>query len=98
MGPRSDSNRSRERCGFGNRTVEGGDAAIVRLYGWARATPLEESELTERLIADPYDDLGRRRQVIEVLIERTTTSCGYGVPVMEKVRERQRADRGRRYK
>ena len=79
-------------------SFEEGDAAIVRLYGRARATPLEESELTERLIADPYDDLGRRRQVIEVLIERTTTSCGYGVPVMEKVRERQRADRGRRYK
>jgi hypothetical protein len=26
------------------------------------------------------------------------TSCGYGVPVMSFVRERRRADRGRKYK
>ena len=38
------------------------------------------------------------RQVIEIDVERTMTSCGYGVPVMEVVRERQRADRGRAYK
>jgi hypothetical protein len=36
--------------------------------------------------------------VVEIDVERTMTSCGYGVPVMELVRERQRADRGRRFK
>ena len=62
MGPRSDSNRSRERCGFGNRTVAPGAAGIVRLYGQARTTLLEESELTERLVADPCGDPDRGRR------------------------------------
>jgi len=39
-----------------------------------------------------------KRQVIEVEVERTGTSCGYGVPVLELVRERRAKDRGRRYK
>jgi hypothetical protein len=79
-------------------SFEEGEAAIVRLYGTARAVPLEESELTERLIAGAHVDLGKPRQVIEVAVERTMTSCGYGVPVMQLVRERRREDRGRRYK
>jgi hypothetical protein len=33
-----------------------------------------------------------------VTIERTATSCGYGVPVLAPVRERTIANRGRRYK
>ena len=37
-------------------------------------------------------------QLTKALVERTMTSCGYGVPVMEVVRERQRTDRGRRFK
>ena len=38
------------------------------------------------------------RQVIEVEINSTMTSCGYGVPIMEPVRQRRVMDRGRRYK
>jgi hypothetical protein len=41
-----------------------------------------------------YDDA---RQVIELEIEQTTTSCGFGVPVMNFVRQRRTSDRGRRY-
>ena len=75
------------------------DAAIVRLYGRARAVPLDESVLAERAeelraVEMPTPE----RQVIEVQVERTQTSCGYGVPVYEYVGERSREQRGRRYK
>lgn len=74
------------------------DAAIVRLYGHARAIPLEQSALAALLERDARGLMSAPRQVIEIDIERTMTSCGYGVPVMQVVRERQKADRGRRYK
>lgn len=76
----------------------GADAAIVRLYGHARAVPLAQSELAARLASESRGLMSSPRQVIEVDVERTMTSCGYGVPVMDLVRERQRADRGRRFK
>ncbi len=76
-----------------------GDAAIVRLYGRARVTPLDDSPLAELLLGQAAQDLkASPRQVIEVEVERTMTSCGYGVPVMAFVRQRRVADRGRRYK
>jgi hypothetical protein len=75
------------------------DAAIVRLFGRARATPLADSPLAQLLLEHPAAELkGAARQVIEVEIEQTMTSCGYGVPVMKFVRDRRAADRGRRYK
>jgi len=79
-------------------SFEAGDAAIVRLYGHARAVPLEESELAAQLQAEARHLMSSPRQVIEVDVESTLTSCGYGVPVMQVVRERQFEDRGRRYK
>ncbi len=75
------------------------DAAIVRLYGHAQAKPLDES-----VIADQADQLRSvdgptpERQVIEISVERTQTSCGYGVPVYEYQGDRAREQRGRRYK
>ena len=75
------------------------DAAIVRLFGRARATPLADSPLAQLLLEHPAAELkGAARQVIEVEIEQTMTSCGYGVPVMKFVRDRRAVDRGRRYK
>lgn len=75
------------------------NAAIVRLYGTVRATPVSDSPLGQRLIADATPELPLRpRQVIEMQVESTSTSCGYGVPVMQHVRERDVADRGRAYK
>ena len=75
-----------------------GDAAIVRLYGKARVTPLVDSPVADILAQQATSELKAPRQVIEIEIEQTMTSCGYGVPVMTLVRERRAADRGRKYK
>ena len=75
------------------------DAAIGRLYGRACAKPLEDS-----VLAAHAHDLSAaetptpERQVIEITVERTQTSCGYGVPVYEYQGDRTKAQRGRRYK
>lgn len=74
------------------------DAAIVRLFGRAYVTPFAESPLAETLAQQSTAELKAPRQVIEIEIEQTMTSCGYGVPVMAHVRERRSADRGRKYK
>ena len=74
------------------------DAAIVRLYGKVHVTPFAESPLAEILAQQSTAELKAPRQVIEIEIEQTMTSCGYGVPVMALIRERRSADRGRKYK
>lgn len=80
-------------------SFEEDNAAIVRLYGKAQVTPLVESSLAGLLLQDEAQDLkSSPRQVIEIQIEKTMTSCGYGVPVMTFVRNRRTVDRGRRYK
>ena len=80
-------------------SFEAEDAAIVRLYGRAAVTPMDKSPLASLLLAKPAAELvSRPRQVITVQVESTMTSCGYGVPVMEIVRERKKVDRGRSYK
>jgi hypothetical protein len=76
----------------------GADAAIVRLYGHARVVPLAQSALAPVLAGEARHLMSSPRQVVEIDVERTMTSCGYGVPMMEVVRERQRTDRGRRFK
>lgn len=80
-------------------SFEEGDAAIVRLFGRARVSPLADSPLASLLAEHAAREMNApMRQVIELEIEGTTTSCGYGVPVMEFVRDRRVVDRGRRYK
>src|SRR5262245_20938935 len=80
-------------------SFSGEDAAIVRLYGKARITPLDDSPVRELLLEHPAQDIKLpMRQVIEVEIETTMTSCGYGVPIMSFVEDRTVAQRGRRYK
>ncbi len=80
-------------------SFEGEDAATVRLFGRATVTPVAQSPLAELLLQQPARELqGAARQVIEIEIDNTMTSCGYGVPVMQLVRDRRVADRGRRYK
>ena len=74
------------------------NAAIVRLYGKARVTPLADSPFADRLVQQATSELKAPRQVIEVEIEQTMTSCGYGVPVMTLLHERRASDRGRKYK
>ena len=78
---------------------EEGNAGIVRLYGRARVMPLDDSPLADLLLERPADDIALpMRQVIDIQVEKTSTSCGYGVPVMSFERERTVADRGRLYK
>ncbi len=80
-------------------SFEGDDAATVRLFGRATVTPLAESLRADLLLQHPARELkGATRQVIEIEIDNTMMSCGYGVPVMQLVRDRRAVDRGRKYK
>ena len=79
-------------------SFEAENAAIVRLYGTAMAVPVEESELAAQILGDRVSSPESVRQIITVDVRKTQTSCGYGVPVMSFVRDREVADRGRAYK
>jgi hypothetical protein len=80
-------------------SFEDENAAIVRLYGTAQVVTLPESPLATELLKHGAKELKLTpRQVIDITVEKTTTSCGYGVPVMEFTRDRRVADRGRLYK
>ena len=80
-------------------SFEGEDAAIVRLYGRAKVIPTAESALADQLLASRATEMKLTpRHVVEIEVEKTSTSCGYGVPVMEFVRDRRTVDHGRRYK
>ena len=75
------------------------NAGIIRLYGHARAMPIEDSPLADLLLEHAADDIALpMRQVIDIKVEKTSTSCGYGVPIMTFERERTVGDRGRLYK
>ena len=81
-------------CSFGES-----DAGVIRLFGKARTSSVEESPLAEKLLGSTADDIALpMRQIIEVEVDSTQTSCGYGVPIMEYVRERTTSDRGRKFK
>jgi hypothetical protein len=81
-------------CSFGRE-----DAAIVRLYGRATIRPLADSPLADLLLEHPAEHIKLPlRQVVEVQIDNTMTSCGYGVPVMSFEQDRTIANRGRGYK
>ena len=102
---RGSGNETARHCAMGGPitvmicSFEKEDAAIVRLFGKASVTPLALSPLADLMLQHPARELtGSARQVIEVQIESTMTSCGYGTPVMTFVRDRRVADRGRRYK
>ena len=73
------------------------DAAIVRCYGQATATPIDESPYAETLLEDAIDGLALR-QVITVDVTATQTSCGYGVPRYDFAGRRPVDARGTRFK
>jgi len=79
-------------------SFDAGDAAIVRLYGRATVQRIDESPYAEALLDGNTGPTKNVRQVIVLDVESTMTSCGYGVPVMEFVRQRGPEGRGRRYK
>lgn len=75
------------------------DSAIVRLYGKARILLVDESPLAKLLCASSRSEVFTRfRQIIEVKVHKTQTSCGYGVPHMEVVQDRKAEHCGRRFK
>ena len=74
------------------------DAAIVRLYGKGSVHPVEGYEHGKQLLASPAEHLSKARQIIEIEVEKTQTSCGYGVPILKFVKHRPASNRGRRYK
>lgn len=80
-------------------SMDANDAAIVRLFGRATVSALDDSPIKHLLLPKGTDDIALpRRHVIDIAVERTQTSCGYGVPVFEFVSHRTRSQRGRRYK
>lgn len=80
-------------------SFESENAAVVRLYGKATITPVADSPLGAMLQGSPATEIALpERQVIDIAIHSTVTSCGYGVPVMNESRDRKVVDRGRRYK
>jgi Pyridoxamine 5'-phosphate oxidase len=53
---------------------------IVRLYGRGAVLPIGEPE--GDALADRFPSIVGARSVIRVALERVSTSCGYGVPLM----------------
>jgi len=68
-----------------------GAPRIVRLYGSGRAHP-EGSEEFEKL-SPLFPALSGRRTIIKVEIDRVGTSCGFAVPLMDFVSERDQLTR-----
>ena len=63
-----------------------GKSKIVRLHGRGTAHPLGAAGFDE--LSARFPALPGRRAVIDVEVERVSTSCGFGVPLMDLVAER----------
>jgi Pyridoxamine 5'-phosphate oxidase len=61
-------------------------ARIARLYGHGRTIHPHDANWQEYLVMFPPEP--GVRQIMEIDIESTMTSCGYGVPYMENLNER----------
>lgn len=68
-------------------------AAIVRLYGRGRRVDLDHPDLRRYRAAFEDDFHPYVRQAFFVEVERVQQSCGYAVPRMEYVAERETLDR-----
>jgi hypothetical protein len=65
-----------------------GAPRISRIYGRGTVHPVGSAGFDE--LAGEFPQLPGRRSVIEVDVEGVTTSCGYAVPLMDLVDERDR--------
>jgi hypothetical protein len=65
-----------------------GPARIVRLSGRGAVTTCDDSEF--EALAAPFTRVPGERAVITVDVDRVADSCGYGVPRMELVEQRER--------
>ena len=65
-----------------------GAPRISRIYGTGRVHEIGSAAFGE--LAEQFPDLPGRRAVIDVAVDRVTTSCGYAVPLMDLVSDRDR--------
>jgi len=65
-----------------------GNPRISRIYGRGTVHTLESPEFAA--LACEFPDLPGRRAIIDVAVDRVTTSCGYSVPLMDLVDDRER--------
>ena len=63
-----------------------GKSKVVRLHGHGAAHTIGTAAFDELSVHFPH--LPGRRAVIDVEVERVSTSCGFGVPLMDFVTER----------
>jgi hypothetical protein len=65
-----------------------GNPRISRIYGRGVVHPVGTPEFDE--LAGGFPDLPGRRSIIDVAVQRVTTSCGFAVPLMDLVDDRDR--------
>ena len=65
-----------------------GAPRISRIYGVGTVHELGSDDFAA--LATNFPELPGRRSVIDVAVERVTTSCGYAVPMMDLVSDRDR--------
>jgi hypothetical protein len=65
-----------------------GNPRISRIYGAGTVHPFGTPAFDA--LASEFPELPGRRSIIEVDVERVTTSCGYAVPLMDLVEDRDR--------
>ena len=65
-----------------------GNPRIARIYGRGTVHPVGTPGFAE--LAPEFTEIPGARAIIDVAIERVTTSCGYAVPVMDLVGDRAR--------
>jgi len=65
-----------------------GAPRISRIYGAGTVHEVDSSGFAE--LAPSFPELPGRRSIIDIAVDRVTTSCGYAVPLMDLVSDRDR--------
>jgi hypothetical protein len=65
-----------------------GNPRISRIYGRGTVYPVGSTGFDA--LAGEFPDLPGARSIIDVAVDRVTTSCGYSVPLMDLVDDRER--------
>jgi hypothetical protein len=68
-----------------------GNPQICRVYGRGTVHPLGTCGFDER--ASLFPELPGQRSIIEIAVDRVSTSCGYAVPIMRYEGERERLNK-----
>ena len=65
-----------------------GNPRISRIYGRGEVHVVGSPEF--EALSPQFPDLPGKRAIIDIAVERVTTSCGYSVPLMDLVEDRER--------